>query len=206
MLGLLLALAAAAVIWFVLARLRRRLESSFLADELQETGEGTWRAVPAPRAGGLLTPRVVAGEVGGDAVEVAGTLLFLPFEHARELAIVRQQTPAHRSAGFVSTGVEALDCSLAFRSTDEAWLKGFLSREDVRSALGALCARAGEDPAIVAVRVGSGAGGPVYRQRVGGRSGIFVFRDPEAGPLDAADVRDLVRILVPLKRALLRAL
>jgi hypothetical protein len=201
MLGLLLALAAVAAAWLILALLRRRLEASFLADELQQSGEGVWRAVPA-RAGGLLTPRMVAGEVRGDAVEVVGSLLFLPFEHAHELAIVRQATPSRGSAGFVPAGVEALDASLAFRSTDPEWLRSFLSREDVRSALGPLVARAGDDPAFVAVRVGRGAGHPAYRKVVGSRSGIFCSRDPEAGPLGASDVQALVRILAPLKRAL----
>jgi hypothetical protein len=45
-------------------------------------------------------------------------------------------------------------------------------------------------------------GEPPYRQLVGGRSGLFFFRDPEVGALDATEIRDLVRILVPLKRTL----
>jgi len=52
------------------------------------------------------------------------------------------------------------------------------------------------------VRAGRGVGEIAYRKLVGSRAGLFYFRDPEAGPLDATDIRDLVRILVPLKLAL----
>jgi len=55
----------------------------------------------------------------------------------------------------------------------------------------------------VAVRAGRGAGEPPYRKLVGGRSGLLYFRDPEAGPIDADDIRDVVRILRPLKQTLI---
>jgi hypothetical protein len=202
MLLLLLGLAAVAAAWFLGGPLRSRLEASLLVGELEQTDGGTWRAVPVDRGGGPLSPRMVAGELGGDDVEVAGSLLFLPFEHSRELAILRQETPARTSESFVSAGVESLDRGLAFRSSDAAWLRGFLAREDVRGALTALCARAQADPSFGVVRAGRGAGEIALRRLVGRRSGLFYFRDREGGPFDASDVRDLVRILAPLKRAL----
>jgi hypothetical protein len=202
MLLLLLGLAAVVGAWLLGGRLRSRLDASMLVDELRETGIGTWRAVPVDRAGGPLSPRMVAGEVGGDEVEVAGSLLFLPFEHSRELAILRQETPALASEAFVPAGVATLDGALAFRSADAAWLRGFLARDDVRSALAKLCARAEADSSFGAVRAGRGVGEIALRRLVGRRSGPSYFRDPEGGPFDAADVRDLVQILAPLKRAL----
>lgn len=202
MLLLSLGIAAVAAAWFVLGRMRSRLEASFLADELRELGEGTWRAAPVDPSRGLLSGAMLAGEVGGDRVEVAGSLLFLPFEHPRELAILRQETPPRASEAFVPSGHAALDGALAFRSADAQWLRGFLAREDVRQALGPLSARADGDPSFVAVRAGRGVGEIAYRKLVGSRSGLFYFRDPEAGPLAAADIRDLVRILAPLKHVL----
>ena len=194
------AVVAAALFYF--RRLRTRLEASFLADELREMGEGTWQAVPIDPHHGRLSPGMLTGDVRGDRVEVAGPFLFLPFEHPRELAILRRETPAHDSESFVPSGQEALDCGLAFRSADREWLRAFLSREDVRQALVPLCARAAEDVSFVAVRAGRGVGEPPYRTFVGTRAGLFFYRDPEAGALDAADIRDLVRILAPLKRLL----
>jgi hypothetical protein len=187
---------------FFFHRLRTRLEASFLADELRDMGEGTWQAVPMDPDHGRLSPGMLRGDVRGDRVEVAGSLLFLPFEHTRELAILPQETPAHESESFVPSGLGALDCGLAFRSSDQEWLRAFLSREDVRQALVPLCARAAADASFVAVRAGRGVGEPPYRKLVGSRSGLFFFRDPEAGALDAGDIRDLVRILAPLKRTL----
>ena len=119
-----------------------------------------------------------------------------------ELAILRQATPALASEAFVPAGVETLDCALAFRSADAPWLRGFLAREDVRSALGKLRARAEADTSFGVVRAGRGVGEIALRRLVGRRSGLFYFRDPEGGPFDAADVRDLVQILAPLKHAL----
>jgi hypothetical protein len=203
MLLLVLGMAAVVVALFVFGRLRSRLEASFLADELRETGEGTWQAVAVDASGGRLSPSMLAGEVGGDRVEAAGSLLFLPFEHSRELAILRQETPVHESESFVPSGHAPIDCALAFRSSDTDWLRAFLSREDVRQALVPLCARAGDDSSFVAVRAGRGAGEPPYTKLVGSRSGLLHFRDPEAGPLDAEGIRDVVRILRPLKRTLL---
>jgi hypothetical protein len=194
------AVVVAALIFF--RRVRTRLEASFLADELREMGEGTWQARPMDPDRGRLSPGMLAGQVRGDQVEVAGSLLFLPFEHPRELAILRQETPAHDSEVFVTSGQPMLDCGLAFRSADREWLRGFLSREDVRQALAPLCERAADDPSFVAVRAGRGMGEPPYQKLVGTRSGLFFFRDPEAGALDAGDIRDLVRILAPLKRTL----
>ncbi|HVD76165.1 MAG TPA: hypothetical protein VNH43_01085 [Vicinamibacteria bacterium] len=202
MLLLLFGVAVVAAALFFFGRLRTRLEASFLADELREMGEGTWQARPIDPRRGPLSPGMLSGEVSGDPVEVAGPFLFLPFEHSRELAIVRQETPAHASESFVPSGYEALDCALAFRSADAGWLRGFLSREDVRKALAPLCTRAADDPSFIAVRAGRGVGEPPYRQLVGGRSGLFFFRDPEVGALDATEIADLVRILVPLKRTL----
>lgn len=203
MLLLVLGMAAVVLVLFVLGRVRSRLEASFLADELRETGEGTWQAVAIGDGGGRLSPSMLAGEVGGDRVETTGSLLFLPFEHSRELAILRQETPIHEGESFVPSGHAPIDCALAFRSSDTQWLRGFLAREDVRQALAPLCARAGDDASFVAVRAGRGAGEPPYRKLVGGRSGLLYFRDPEAGRLDADDIRDVVRILRPLKRTLL---
>lgn len=194
------AVVVAALVFF--RRVRTRLEASFLADELREMGEGTWQALPIDPDRGRLSPGMLAGEVRGDRVEVAGGFLFLPFEHARELAILRRDTPADDSESFVPSGQDALDCGLAFRSADREWLRGFLSREDVRQALAPICTWAGDDPSFVAVRAGRGVGEPPYRKLVGSRSGLFFYRDPEAGALEAADIRDLVRILAPLKRAL----
>jgi hypothetical protein len=202
MLLLLLGIAAVAAVLFVLGRMRSRIEASFLADELKEMGEGTWRAVPIDPARGWLSPSMLAGEVGGDHVDAAGSLLFLPFEHSRELAILPRETPVHDSESFVPSGHAAIDGALAFRSTDTEWLRGFLAREDVRQALIPLCARAGDDASFVAVRAGRGAGEPPYRALVGSRSGLLYFRDPESGPLDADDIRDVVRILRPLKQTL----
>jgi len=201
---LLLLLGAAVVVaaMFFFQRLRTRLEASFLADELREMGEGTWQARPMDPDRGRLSAGMLAGEVRGDAVEVAGSLLFLPFEHSRELAILRRETPAHDSEAFVLSGFEALDCGLAFRSSDREWLRGYLSREDVRQALAPLCARVAEDPSFVAVRAGRGVGEPPYHKLVGTRSGLFFHREPDAGALDAAGIRDLVKILAPLKRTL----
>jgi hypothetical protein len=187
---------------FFFGRLRTRLEASFLADELSAMGEGTWQARPIDPARGRLAEGMLAGEVRGDAVEVAGSLLFLPFEHSRELAILPQETPARDSESFVLSGLDTLDCGLAFRSSDREWLRGYLSREDVRQALAPLCARVAEDASFVAVRAGHGAGEPPYDKLVDRRSGLFFYREPEAGALDAAGIRDLVRILVPLKRTL----
>jgi hypothetical protein len=201
---MLLLLGAAAVVaaLFLFRRLRTRQEASFLADELREMGEGTWQARPLDPGRGRLSEGMLAGEVRGDAVEVAGSLLFLPFEHSRELAILRRETPAHDSESFVLSGLETLDCGLAFRSADREWLRAYLSREDVRQALAPLCARAAEDPSFVAVRAGRGMGEPPYHKLVGRRSGLFFHRDPEAGALDAAGIRDLVKILAPLKRTI----
>ena len=190
----------AALVFF--RRLRTRMEASFLADELREMGEGVWHARPIDPDRGRLSEGMLAGEVRGDAVEVAGSLLFLPFEHSRELAVLRRETPAHDAEAFVLSGLEALDCGLAFRSSDREWLRAYLSREDVRQALAPLCARAAEDPSFVAVRAGRGAGEPPYHKLVGARSGLFFYREPDAGSLDAAGIRDLVRILAPLKRTL----
>ncbi|PYQ14821.1 MAG: hypothetical protein DMF80_11475 [Acidobacteria bacterium] len=201
MLLLPLGIAAVFIALFVLGRMRSRLEASFLADELRDMGEGAWAAVPLDPTRGPLSRRKLAGEVNGHRVEVAGSLLFLPFEHPRELAILRQENPAHSSEAFVPSGHADIDCALAFRSADRAWLRGFLAREDVRQALRPVCARA-DDPSFVAVRAGRGVGEIAYRKLVGSRAGLFYFRDPEAGPLDATDIRDLVRILVPLKLAL----
>jgi len=194
------AVVVAALLFF--GRLRTRLEASFLADELREMGEGTWQARPIDPRRGPLSAGMLSGEVSGDRVEVAGPFLFLPFEHSRELAILRQDTPAHASESFVPSGQPALDCALAFRSADTEWLRGFLAREDVLRALGPLCARAADDTSFIAVRAGRGVGEPPYRTLVGSRSGLFFFRDPELGALDATEIRDLVRILVPLKRTL----
>jgi hypothetical protein len=194
------AVAVVALLFF--GRLRTRWEAFYVAAELREMGEGTWRAAPIDPRRGRLSPGMLIGEVGGDPVEVAGSLLFLPFEHPRELAILPQQTPARASGSFVPSGLGAVDCALAFRSADPVWLRGFLSREDVREALAPLCARAADDPSFLAVRAGRGMGEFPYRKLVGSRSGLFFFRDPEAGALDATDIRDLLRILVPLKRAL----
>jgi hypothetical protein len=202
MLLLLCGVAVAVSALFFFHRMRTRLEASFLADELREMGEGTWQARPMDPDRGRLSPGMLAGEVRGDRVEVAGALLFLPFEHPRELAILRQETPAHASESFVPSGQQGLDCGLAFRADDREWLRAFLAREDVRRALVPLCARAADDPSFVAVRAGRGVGEPPYRKLVGSRSGLFFFRDPEAGAFDAADIRELVRILVPLKRTL----
>jgi hypothetical protein len=102
----------------------------------------------------------------------------------------------------VSSGDAAIDCGLAFRSGDPSWLRAFLARADVRQALGPLCTRAGDDPSFVAVRAGRGVGEIAYRNLVGTRSGLFYFHDPDAGPLGAADIHDLVRVLAPLKRAM----
>jgi len=102
----------------------------------------------------------------------------------------------------VLSGLEALDCGLAFRSSDREWLRGYLSREDVRQALAPLCALVAEEPSFVAVRAGRGVGEPPYHKLVGTRSGLFFYREPEAGALDAAGIRDLVKILAPLKRTL----
>jgi hypothetical protein len=203
MLLLVLGIAAVAVVLFVFGRMRSRIEASFLADELKEMGEGTWQAVPIDPVRGWLSPSMLAGEVGGDRVEAAGSLLFLPFEHSRELAILRQETPVHDPESFVPSGHAGIDCALAFRSTDTQWLRGFLAREDVRQALVPLCARARDDAAYVAVRAGRGAGEPPYRKLVGSRSGLLYFHDPEAGPIDADDIRDVVRILRPLKQTLI---
>ena len=194
------AVVVAALLFF--RRVRTRLEASFLADELREMGEGAWRAVPMDPARGWLSPGMLAGDVGGDPVEVAGSLLFLPFEHSRELAILPQETPAHDSQPFVPSGLAALDGALAFRSADREWLRGYLSREDVRQTLAPLGARVADDPSFVAVRAGRGSGEPAYRKLVGSRSGLLFFRDPEAGAFDAAGIRDLIRILVPVKRTL----
>jgi hypothetical protein len=194
--------AVVAAALFLFGRLRTRLEASFLADELREMGEGTWQARPIDPRRGPLSAGMLSGDVSGDPVEVAGPFLFLPFEHSRELAILRQETPAHASESFVPSGHPAIDGALAFRSTETEWLRGFLSRDDVRQALGPLCARAADDPSFVAVRAGRGVGEPSYRRLVGSRSGLFFFRDPEGGALDATEIRDLVRILVPLKRTL----
>ena len=191
---------AAALFFF--GRLRTRLEASFLADELREMGEGTWQARPIDPGCGPLSAGMLSGEVSGDPVEVAGPFLFLPFEHSRELAILRQETPAHASEAFVTSGQADIDGTLAFRSADAAWLRGFLGRDDVRQALRPVCTRAGDDPSFVAVRAGRGVGEIAYRKLVGSRSGLFYFRDPEAGPLDATDIRDLVRVLLPLKLTL----
>ena len=201
---MLLLLGAAVVVaaMFLFRRLRTRLEASFLADELREMGEGTWQARPIDPRRGPLSAGMLSGEVSGDGVEVAGPFLFLPFEHARELAILRQETPAHASESFVPSGQPALDCGLAFRSADTEWVRGVLAREDVLRALGTLCARAADDTSFIAVRAGRGVGEPPYRTLVGSRSGLFFFRDPELGALDATEIRDLVRILVPLKRTL----
>jgi len=193
--------AVAAALYFF-GRMRTRLEASFLADELHEMGEGTWRALPIDPRRGPLSAGMLSGEVSGDRVEVAGPFLFLPFEHSRELAILPQETPARASESFVPSGHVALDGALAFRSAETEWLRAFLSRDDVRQALGPLCARAADDPSFVAVRAGRGVGEPPYRELVGSRSGLFFFRDPEVGALDATEIRDLVRILVPLKRTL----
>jgi hypothetical protein len=203
MLLLLFGVAGVAAALFFFGRLRTRSEASFVAEELRDMGEGTWQAVPIDPDRGPLSPGMVAGEVGGDRVEVAGSLLFLPFEHSHEMAILPQETPARASESFLVSGLDAIDCALAFRSADTQWLRGFLAREDVRQALAPLCARAGDDPSFVAVRAGRGVGKPPYRQLVGSRSGLFFFRDPEAGAFDATDIRDLLRILAPLKRALL---
>ena len=70
------------------------------------------------------------------------------------------------------------------------------------ATFGPLCARAADDTSFIAVRAGRGVGEPPYRTLVGSRSGLFFFRDPELGALDATEIRDLVRILVPLKRTL----
>jgi hypothetical protein len=199
---LLFGIAAAVVALFVFSRMRSRLEASFLADELREAGEGTWRAVPIHPSGGRLAPSKLEGEVGGDRVEAAGPLLFLPFEHSRELAILRQETPVHGAESFVSCGHAGIDGTLAFRSRDPEWLRAFLARDDVRQALAPLCTRAGDDSSFVAVRAGRGAGEPPYDKLVGDRSGLFYYRDPEAGPLDADDIRDVLRVLRPLKRTL----
>jgi len=199
---LLLSLAVVAGALFFFARMRSRLEASFLADELREMGEGTWRAVPTDPAWGPLSSRILAGEVGGDRVEVAGPFLFLPFEHSRELAILRQETPPHDSESFASSGYADIDCALAFRAGDTAWLRGWLSREDVKQALGPLCRRVSDDASFVAVRAGRGVGELAHRKLVGSRSGLFFFRDPESGALEATDIRDLVRILAPLKHTL----
>jgi len=195
------AVVVSALVFF--RRVRTRLEASFVADELREMGEGTWQALPIDPDRGRLSPGMLAGDVRGDRVEVAGSFLFLPFEHPRDLAILPQEKPAHASESFVPSGQDALDCGLAFRSADREWLRAFLSREDVRQALAPLCAWAAADPSFVAVRAGRGVGEPSYRKLVGTRSGLFFYRDPEAGALDAADIRDLVRILAPLKRTLL---
>lgn len=202
MLLLVLGIAAIALVLFVFGRLRSRLEASFLADELKEAGEGTWQAVPIGPGRGRLSPSMVAGDVGGDRVEAAGSLLFLPFEHSRELAIVRRDAPVHDSESFVPSGSAAIDGALAFRSSDTEWLRGFLARDDVRLLLAPLCARAGDDTSFVAVRAGRGSGEPPYKELVGSRSGLLYFRDPEAGPLDADAIREIVRILRPLKRTL----
>lgn len=202
MLLLLAGVAAVAVALFLFGRMRTRIEASFLAEELQEMGGGSWKAVPVNPAWGRFSRAILAGEVAGDRVEVAGSLLFLPFEHSRELAILRQERPARDSEAFVSSGDAGIDSSLAFRSGDPAWLRGFLARADVRQALGPLCARAGDDPSFVAVRAGRGVGDIEYRNLVGTRSGLFYFHDPEAGPLGAPDIHDLVRVLAPLKRAM----
>jgi hypothetical protein len=202
MLLLVIGIAGAAAALFVFGRLRSRLEASFLADELREAGEGTWQAVPVDPARGRLSPSMLSGEVGGDRVEASGSLLFLPFEHSRELAILRQETPARVSESFVPSGEPAIDCGLAFRSSDPQWLRSFLARDDVRQALAPLCARAGEDASFVVVRAGRGVGEAQYRRLVGERSGLLYYRDPEAGRLDADDIREVVRILRPLKRAL----
>jgi hypothetical protein len=199
---LLFGVAVVAAALFVFGRMRTRLEASFLADELREMGEGTWQARPIDPRRGPLSAGMLSGEVSGDRVEVAGPFLFLPFEHSRELAILRQETPAHASESFVLSGHDAIDCALAFRSADTEWLRGFLARQDVRQALGPLCARAAADASFVAVRAGRGVGEPPYRELVGSRSGLFFFRDPEAGALDATEIRDLIRVLVPLKRTL----
>lgn len=202
MLLLLFGVAAAVIALFVFSRMRSRLEASFLADELREGGEGTWRAVPIDPSGGRLSPSKLEGEVGGDRVEAAGSLLFLPFEHARELAIVRREAAGHGTESFLTCGHGGIDDSLAFRSRDPEWLRAFLARDDVRQVLAPLCTRAGDDSSFVAVRAGRGAGEPPYDRLVGDRSGLFYYRDPEAGPLDADDIRDVLRILRPLKRTL----
>ncbi len=202
MLLLVLGVAVVAAALFFFGRLRTRLEASFLADELREMGEGTWQARPIDPRRGPLSAGMLCGQVSGDQVEVAGPFLFLPFEHSRELAILRQETPAYASESFVPSGHDVIDGTLAFRSAEPEWLRGFLSRADVRQALGPLCARAADDPSFIAVRAGRGVGEPRYRKLVGSRSGLFFFRDPEVGALDAAEIRDLVRILVPLKRTL----
>jgi hypothetical protein len=202
MLLLLFGVAVVAAALFFFGRLRTRLEASFLADELREMGEGTWQARPIDPRRGPLSAGVLSGDLGGDQVEVAGPFLFLPFEHSHELAILRQVTPAHASPSFVPSGHQAIDAALAFRSAETDWLRRFLSREDVRQALGPLCARAADDPSFVAVRAGRGVGEAPYRKLVGSRAGLFFFRDPEMGALDATEIRDVVRILVPLKRTL----
>jgi|SRR6266571_4550018 len=200
---LLLGAAVVGAALFFFGRVRTRLEASFLAEELREMGEGAWEARPIDPGRGRLSAGMLAGEVRGDRVEVAGSLLFLPFEHSRELAILRRETPAHDSESFVLSGLEALDGGLAFRSSDREWLRAYLAREDVRQALGPLCARAAEDPSFIAVRAGRGAGERPYRKLVWGRSGLFFYREPEAGALDAPGIRELIRILAPLKRTLL---
>ncbi len=202
MLLLVLGAAVVAAALFFFARVRTRLEASFLAEELREMGEGVWEARPIDPDRGRLSAGMLAGEVRGDRVEVAGPLLFLPFEHSRELAILRRETSAHDSEAFVPSGLEALDCGLAFRSSDREWLRAYLAREDVRQALTALCARAADDPSFVAVRAGRGVGQPPYHKLVGTRAGLFFYREPDAGALDAVGIRDLVRILAPLKRTL----
>jgi hypothetical protein len=73
MLLLLAGVAAVAVALFLLGRMRTRLEASFLAEELQEMGGGTWQAVPVNPAWGRFSRGILAGEVGGDRVEVAGS-------------------------------------------------------------------------------------------------------------------------------------
>ena len=202
MLLLLAGVAVVAVALFLLGRMRSRIEASFLADELKDLGAGTWQAVPIDPAWGAFSRGILAGEVDGDRIEVAGSMLFMPFEHARELAILPQEKPARDSEAFVPSGDAAIDGVLAFRSADAPWLRGFLARPEVREALRPICARAGDDPSFVAVRAGRGAGEIGYRRVVGARAGLFYFHDPEAGPLAAADIHDLVRALAPLKRAL----
>jgi hypothetical protein len=79
----------------------------------------------------------------------------------------------------VPQGLGAVDGTLALCSADPEWLRGFLSRGDVREALAPLCARAGDDPSFPGVRAGRGRGGSSRtRTLVGSRSGLFFFRDP----------------------------